>query len=125
MDGKSIITWFEIPVIDLDRAQKFYEAVLDASLIREEMPGAGEMAVMPYQPGSVSGCLQPGPNPPSQTGTLVYLRIQNDLDAALARVKKAGGSVLLGKTELPGGMGHFAHIVDSEGNRVGLHTTPK
>ena len=57
----------------------------------------------------------------SANGTLVYLNAGPSLDAWLARVPAAGGSVALPKVTLPDGMGCFAHIIDSEGNRVGLH----
>ena len=43
------------------------------------------------------------------------------LDTVLARVAGAGGRVTTPKVQLPEGMGCFAHITDSEGNRVGLH----
>jgi predicted enzyme related to lactoylglutathione lyase len=62
-----------------------------------------------------SNAMQPGPQ-----GTVIYLSTDL-LDAALARVGKAGGEVAQGRTELPEGMGCYAHIIDSEGTRVGLH----
>jgi predicted enzyme related to lactoylglutathione lyase len=37
-------------------------------------------------------------------------------------VKAVGGNVTIPKTELPEGMGYFAQFIDSEGNRVGLHS---
>ena len=58
---------------------------------------------------------------PSETGSLVYLNAEPSLDAVLARVAAAGGQVTLPRTALPPGMGFFAHVRDSEGNRVGLH----
>jgi len=117
------IDWFEIPVIDLDRAQKFYETLLAAPLRRETM-GAQTLAVFPNDPDAgVGGCLFAGPSAPapSQAGTLVYLHARPTLDAVLARVGAAGGRVVTPKVQLPGDMGSFAHVVDSEGNRVGLH----
>jgi len=115
------ITWFEIAVTDLDRAQKFYETVLAITLRREQMYGA-QMAVFPGDETSVTGCLQQGPmNQPANVGTTIYLSAGQQLDEALARVPNAGGRVSLAKTALPPGMGYFAHIVDTEGNRVGLH----
>ena len=32
------ISWFEIPTTDLDRAQKFYEAIFDMQMIPMDMP---------------------------------------------------------------------------------------
>ncbi len=118
---RNAVNWFEIPVQDLGRAQKFYEAVLAAKMRRETMAG-GELAVFPYDEPSTGGCLMGGDGmQPSATGTMVYLDATPSLDAALARVPAAGGRIALARTELPDGMGCFAHIVDTEGNRVGLH----
>jgi uncharacterized protein len=116
------ITWFEIPTQDLNRAAGFYAQVVGTQLRRETM-GPHEMAIFPYTaPAGVGGCLIATETfTPSTEGSLVYLHVGKDLDAALARTAKAGGKVALGKTALPGDLGHFAHIIDSEGNRVGLH----
>ncbi|MBX3607443.1 MAG: VOC family protein [Piscinibacter sp.] len=116
------LDWFEIPVQDLERAQRFYETMLSTTLRREEV-GGSPLAVFPYAESGVGGCLIAGPGAPapSTTGTLVYLNAAPSLDAALARAEAAGGRVATPKVKLPGEMGVFAHIVDSEGNRVGLH----
>lgn len=117
------LTWFEIPVTDLDRAQRFYEGLLGKSLRRETL-GPQTMAIFPYEAGTgVGGCLaaeagQPGP---AREGTLVYLAVEPTLDGVLERLPRVGGQLLLPKESLPNGLGVFAHIVDSEGNRVGLH----
>jgi predicted enzyme related to lactoylglutathione lyase len=57
---------------------------------------------------------------PTDNGNVLYLSVDG-IDAALHRAQQAGGRIALGKTPLPGDLGHFAHIIDSEGNRVGLH----
>jgi len=121
MERKDAITWFEIPATDLARATKFYETVLGAELKAEQM-GPMKMALFPYAAPGVGGCLIAGEgNAPSTTGNLVYLQAGPSLKAALSRVERAGGRIALGATELPDGMGFFAHILDTEGNRVGLH----
>lgn len=119
---RSSITWFEIPAVDLDRAQRFYETVL-ASAMRREAIGGSQLAVFAADEGGIAGCLQHAPEPvaPSADGTRVYLDASPSLDAALARVAPAGGQVVSPKIALPPGMGYFAHIEDCEGNRVGLH----
>jgi predicted enzyme related to lactoylglutathione lyase len=121
---KSAISWFEISTTDLDKAQTFYEAVLGRTLRREEM-GPSSLAVFPYDKagGGVGGALlcDPSAPKPGSGGTLVYLDASPSLDAVLARVTPAGGQVALPRQALPPGMGFFAHIVDLDGNRVGLH----
>ena len=116
------INWFEIPVRDIERAQSFYERTLGKSLRRETM-GSCLMAVIPYDQPGVGGALMAGseaPQPAAQ-GTLVYLNAEPSLDAALERAVAAGGKVAMPRVDLPDGMGCFAHLLDTEGNRIGLH----
>lgn len=117
------ITWFEIPVRDLDRAQRFYEAVLAKPLRRETM-GTERMAIFPSDDNGVGGCLNIGSErvAPSNWGSRVYLDAGPSIDAALQRAEAAGGFVATPKTALPPGLGFYAHIDDCEGNRVGLHS---
>ena len=119
---RDAITWFEIPVRNLERAQRFYEALLDKTLRREDM-GPSTMAVFPSAEGGSTGCLHAGATAaePQAQGTLVYLDANPSLDAALQRAAELGGHVSTPRTALPPGMGFFAHIVEVEGNRVGLH----
>lgn len=121
---KNAVNWFEISTTHLDKAQAFYEAVLGRSLRRETM-GPSSLAVFPYDPASngVGGALlaDPGAPKPGSGGTLVYLDASPALDAVLARVTSAGGQVALPRQALPPGMGFYAHIIDLDGNRVGLH----
>ncbi|MGQ0710307.1 MAG: VOC family protein [Rhodoferax sp.] len=121
---KDAISWFEIPTIDLDSAQAFYEALLQRPMRREAMgPSQGAVFAYDMQQGGVGGALMMGPSAPpvAQGGTLVYLDASPSLDAALQRAQAGGGRVALGRTALPEGMGFFAHIEDLDGNRVGLH----
>jgi predicted enzyme related to lactoylglutathione lyase len=115
---RNAVNWFEIAVRDIDRAQKFYETVLAAPLRRENM-GEQALALFGYDDDAVGGCLIRGE--PAAQGTMIYLNAAPSLDAALARVEAAGGRIATPRTELPGDMGAFAHIVDTEGNRIGLH----
>ncbi|WP_372526587.1 VOC family protein [Piscinibacter sp.] len=121
-DSHHALNWFEIPVRDMDRAQTFYETLLAAPMRREAM-GPQTLAVFTYDETGVGGCLLAGESAPrpADAGTLVYLNAKPSLDAVLARVEAAGGRVTTPKVTLPGDMGCFAHIMDTEGNRVGLH----
>ncbi len=118
----NVITWFEIPATDFSRAVGFYDGLFGISLKREVM-GTDQMAMFPADPATaVSGCVMYGAHyKPSADGAVIYLNAHDQIDALLARVPSVGGQVLLGKTALPPGLGFFAHIFDTEGNRIGLH----
>ena len=120
--SRDAISWFEIPVLDLERSQRFYEAVLGRALKPETM-GAERLAVFPAADDGAKGCLQLASSPvaPSAAGTRVYLDVSPSNDAALSRVADAGGKVVTRKTALPPGLGFWAHVSDTEGNVVGLH----
>jgi uncharacterized protein len=113
--------WFEIPASNFERAVKFYEAVFQVTLKRENI--GGEMAVFPGDDNAVHGAVvsQDG-YVPAANGAVVYLSAGVDLSPTLKRAVTAGGSVITPKTALPPGMGHYAHFGDSEGNRIGLHS---
>ena len=114
------LTWFDIPVTDLERAARFYGAILGVTLERYSAPRI-EGALFPA-PG-LSGTLLRGEGfTPSHQGSVVYLNGGADLNAVLERVTAAGGRVLLEKAEIGGGRGFFAYFEDTEGNRVGLHS---
>jgi len=115
------VVWFDIPVLDLDRAIRFYSAVLGASVKKEESHGMA-MAVLPHQQGDVSGCLfAHGKEKPAAEGPLLYLNAQGRLDEAIAAVELNGGKVLQPKHAI-GPYGYRAVILDSEGNRLALHS---
>jgi len=110
--------WIEIPVTDQERAKKFYAAVLGVEFF-DMTHGNAKYSIFPTQDGAlVSG----GDYKPSISGTLVYLNGGDDLSVPLARVKKAGGKVVLEKTLLSKEAGYCVIFVDSEGNRLALHS---
>ncbi len=120
---KSAITWFEIPTTNLTQSQAFYESVL-ACTLRPEAMGPSQGAVFPYEgDAAVGGALLCGPSAPKPgaTGALVYLDASPWLDAAVDRALAAGATLACPRVALPPGMGFFAHIIDLDGNRVGLH----
>ncbi len=119
---QNAINWFEIPVSDMPRACRFYGAILDTSLNASPMCG-GQVATLPYADGAVGGSLfQHADLTPSTQGAVVYLNGGDDLSAILDRVIDAGGSVALPKTAITPAIGYMALFIDSEGNRVGLHS---
>ncbi len=120
------IGWFEVPVTDMDRAIKFYETVLDVQLSRNQM-GPLDMAWFPMTDESYgsAGSLVCHPEfyKPSTNGVVVYFTAHSgDLNNELSRVADAGGKVLQAKTKISDDYGFMALIIDSEGNRVALHS---
>jgi hypothetical protein len=114
------LTWFEIPVTDILRAIQFYSTILEAELEAVEHNPGYPMATLPYRYG-VGGALVQGQGyAPSTRGTIVYLNCGSDLDAILGRVEAAGGKILMPKTG-SGETGYAAYILDTEGNKIGLH----
>lgn len=117
----SRVTWFEIPVTDFERAVAFYEQSLAVTLKQGDF-GPDRLGVFPYDPPAISGCIIKGDRYRSgPDGVAIYLNADPVLADVLARVEQAGGKVVLPRTALPEGMGYYAHILDTEGNRVGLH----
>jgi predicted enzyme related to lactoylglutathione lyase len=115
------ITWFEIPTADIDRATQFYETLLAANMI--PFPGDEPCHMFPSGEASVGGCLiQRLGHEPSAQGTMVFLNVDGKLDDTLARATKLNSTILVPKTQVPGGYGFYACFIDSEGNHVGLHS---
>lgn len=122
--SRNAINWFEIPCADLDRAQTFYEAVLARPMHREDF-GDGPMAVFSHDKPAPGGCLVSGRPVAPDAGIRPYLDCAPSLGAAVARVTAAGGRVIDACIELPHGIGFIAHLHDTEGNLVGLHSTQR
>jgi predicted enzyme related to lactoylglutathione lyase len=115
---------FEIPVADLDRAIRFYEAVFEVQLRRATVDGHA-MAFFPRVDGApgASGALAMGDTyVPSTRGTLVYFDVA-DVDATVARALAHGGRLLYPKKDV-GAAGFVAEVEDSEGNRIALNAVP-
>jgi predicted enzyme related to lactoylglutathione lyase len=115
------LSWFEIPALDFSRARSFYEKLFGVEL-KEGIAGPNIMGVFPYDREKASGgCVMKGPFlNPSNDGAIIYLNAGDEpLDDVLNRVQPLGGAVVFPKTTVPD-IGFFAHITDTEGNRVGL-----
>ena len=117
----NIVCWLDIPVTDLDRAIGFYSALLGEAAIKQAAEGM-EFGLLPHASDGVSGCLVVTKDSrPSQNGPLVYLSVEGRLDAALEAVREGGGKVMKEKHPI-GPHGFRAIVVDSEGNRIALHS---
>ncbi|MEP7197181.1 MAG: VOC family protein [Saprospiraceae bacterium] len=117
------INWFEIPVTDFTRAKKFYETLFGMEVT--EMPHPMyKYGMLPadMQNGGVGGGIVQGEGfEPSTKGSIVYLNVGEDLSIGLAKVESAGGQIILPKTAI-GANGFMAQFIDTEGNRIALHS---
>jgi uncharacterized protein len=124
---KNAISWFEIPATDLPRATKFYEMIFGVTLNHLDLPNI-KMRMFPIEDMmGVGGAIvdSGGFHKPSLTeGPLIYLNGNPDLQRVLDKVEAAGGKIMVPKTEISPEYGYMAVIVDTEGNRIGLHSIP-
>jgi len=118
----NVINWFELPVVDMERAVRFYEALTDKKLKRENFMDVPHAIFGSSKDGVGGALIKHADRKPVAGGTTVYLD-SSDIDAALTRVSKLGAEVRQPKTSI-GPLGWVALLVDSEGNLVGLHSAP-
>lgn len=116
------VVWCDIPCVDLDRAVKFYSGILGQTITKDDSMGMS-LAVLPHAGNDVGGCLVVMREmKPSSDGPLLYFNCDGRLDAAVATVEKNGGKIIHPKHSI-GPHGFRAVVLDSEGNRIGLHST--
>jgi predicted enzyme related to lactoylglutathione lyase len=114
------LVWFDLPVADLDRSATFYGAVLGIKVHKEKF-GDYVFCVLDHKDGN-GGCLVLEPANVSRAGTLCYLNVDGRIRDAVAQVARHGGQVLE-PTKPIGPHGFRAVVIDSEGNRIALHST--
>ena len=133
------VSYFEIPVTDMPRAIKFYEAVFGHHLTPDNIDGI-EMALFPLKncsddqsadrmsdnddndivAGNITGALAKGDSyQPGRQGARIYFSVY-DIDQTLKKAETYGGSVFYPKTDV-GEHGFVAEFIDSEGNIIALH----
>lgn len=116
------VNWFEIPVENLERACKFYEAILDTEIHTHEIMQQ-KMGFLHHTEDGVGGALVQGNGyVPSNNGALVYLNGGDDLSKPLSKVGAAGGQVVQEKMRISEEIGYMGIFLDSEGNRVAFHS---
>lgn len=121
---KNVISWFQIPVINFERAVKFYNRILSVELLESQTMGA-KVALFPHdmKSGAVGGALYEGVGfTPSKDGTAILLNAGDDLSIVLSKIEQFGGSIIMPKTPINNNNGFIAYFIDSEGNRIGLHS---
>lgn len=119
----NLISIVEIPTANFARAVTFYQTILGLAIEEMEMDG-NQMGVLPNENGTVNVVLVKGNDyKPTSGGALLYLNAGNDLQPMLDKVEQNGGQVILAKTEISPEMGYFALFTDTEGNKLGLHSS--
>jgi len=126
---ENAISWFEIPSIDIERASKFYEAVFLVKLNPLDMSNI-KMRMFPIDDPMVGigGAIVNSDGfhiPSASEGPLIYLNGNPDVQLVLDRVEAAGGKIMVPKTEISPEYGYMAVFLDTEGNRIGLHSVPE
>ncbi len=120
-----MVGWFEIPVVDMDRAKKFYEAVFDLKIQVQDLNEL-VMGIFPFaegKPGAWGALVKHKEfyHPSTTDGPLLYFSCR-DVAVQVDRIEKAGGKVLQPKKLISEGAGYMALFLDIEGNRIALHS---
>jgi predicted enzyme related to lactoylglutathione lyase len=111
--------WFDIPVADLDRAAQFYRAVLGVAVDKESY-GDFSFCLIEHHDGN-GGCLVHNKAEIAAGGVLIYLNANGRIRDAVSKVVPNGGSIIQ-DTHSIGPHGFRAVVLDSEGNRIALHS---
>jgi len=115
------VQWFEIAATDLERAKDFYTKVFNLEYQFIEMPDAKMYMFGSSDKVGSSGCLvQSAENKPSTDGSIIYFKCK-DCAVEAGRIEEAGGKLIVPKTDI-GEFGFFAQCIDTEGNRIGMHS---
>jgi uncharacterized protein len=128
MAFKNAVSWFEIPTLDIDRAAKFYETIFDISLVPFDVQQL-KMRMFPIESptNGVGGALcynKEFYKPSTTEGPLIYLNANPDVQKVLDKIEAAGGKIVVPKTQISPEYGYMAVFIDTEGNRVALHSVP-
>lgn len=119
---KNYISIFEIPATDISRAVDFYQAILDIQIEKMDLPEM-QMGIFPYEGQMVTGVIIKAVGyTPSADGVTIYLNGGDNLQVILDKVENSGGKILIPKTLHADEAGYFATFLDSEGNKIGLHS---
>lgn len=117
----NFVSWFEIPAINFQQAVDFYNHIYGIDM-EKNLDGNHAMAFFPAKKG-IGGAIVAGPgSTPSDTGCLIYLNGGNDLNNVLEKVEEAGGRIVMSKTLINEEAGYFAIFIDSEGNKLAVHS---
>ena len=120
----NMVGWFEIPVTDMDRAKAFYDNVFGVKIQVQDFGGL-LMGWFPFAEdklGASGSLVRQESYVPSETdGVLIYFS-SHDVNNEINRVEGAGGKVVQPKTQISPDVGYMALFIDTEGNRIALHS---
>ena len=116
MTQRTITSWVEVPVTNMEKSVKFYNEVFGYDMTIDNS-GPNPMAVFGGVMAAGGGHLYPG-KPSPDSGSTVHLAIEGSLEAGMERVTKAGGQVVSPIVEIPDG--RFVYAKDLDGNSIGL-----
>jgi uncharacterized protein len=114
--------WFEIPVSNFERAKKFYENIFDTQIDDVEF-GPIRMGIFPHKETGCALCYNEEFYQPGANGPIVYMDANPDLQTALDKIETVGGKILVPKKQISPEYGYMAVFIDSEGNRMALHSS--
>ncbi|WP_299524323.1 VOC family protein [Winogradskyella sp.] len=122
---RNAINWFEIPVTNYERAKQFYGTVLDIEIMDNHMPDQNiKYGMFPYDDdnnGVGGGLIEGEEQKPTAEGPTLYINGGDNLSIPLGKVESSGGKVIMPKTDI-GENGYMAQFIDTEGNRIALHS---
>ena len=115
MAFKNAISWFEIPAIDLSRAQKFYETIFNIQMIPLDTPNF-QMRMFPVEDmmNGIGGAISKAEGfykPSATDGPLVYLNANPDVQNVLDKIEAAGGKIVVPKTQISPEYGYMAVFI--------------
>lgn len=119
---ENLFSWVEIPATNIKRAIKFYQTILGIKINEADMFGT-KMGFFPGGEGIAAGAIVQGEGQvPSQEGLTVYLNGGKDLQNVLSKVEAAGGKIIVPKTQISPEHGHMGMFIDTEGNKMAVHS---
>jgi predicted enzyme related to lactoylglutathione lyase len=118
---KDFVSWFEIPAVNFNQAVAFYNHIYGIEMKTMSF-GEHTMAFFPSNGGIGGSIVSNATSAPSETGPLLYLNGGEDLNIILEKIPVAGGRIIMPKTFIDEESGYFAIFIDSEGNKLALHS---
>ncbi len=123
IDMKSFVSIFEIPATEILRAIEFYENILGINIEQMDFVDM-QMGVFPTDEQITFGVIIQGEGyVPSSNGVTIYLDAGDNLQNILDKVEHNGGKIIVPKTLHADESGYFALFIDTEGNKLGLHSS--